>query len=72
MPTKTISFKASEKQAKEIDRVVKEKGYTSRGEFIRELLRNSMEPELTREAVERIKKGRRQLARGESKELEEI
>lgn len=72
MTTKTISFKARESQAKEIDRIVKERGYTSRGEFIRDLLRKNMEPELTQEAIERIKKGRRQLAEGKGKKLEEI
>jgi len=56
----------------EIDRIVEEKGYTSRGEFLRELLRENMEPELTDEAIERIKQGRKELARGEGKELEDL
>lgn len=72
MKTKTVSFKATKKQIKKIDRIIKEKGYTSRGEFLRALLRERMEPELTQEAINRIKKGRRQLARGEGKEIEEI
>lgn len=70
--TKTVSFKANEKQVKKIDKIVKEKSYTSRGEFIRQLLREKMEPELTEEAIERIKKGRKELARGEGKEFEDM
>ncbi len=72
MATKTVSFKASKKQLEEINRIVKEKGYTSKGEFIRELLRKNMEPELTQEAIKRIKEGRRQLAGGEGKEIEDL
>lgn len=70
--TKTVSFKATKKQIEEIDKIVEEKGYTSRGEFLRELLREKMEPELTDKAIERIKKGRRQLAKGDGKKLEDM
>lgn len=72
MTTKTISFKATEQQVKEVDREVEEKGYTSRGEFLRALLRERMEPILTEEAIKRIKKGRKQFSEGEGKKLEEI
>lgn len=72
MSTRTLSFKATENQIEEIDRIVEEKGYTSRGEFMRELLRDNMEPELTEEAVGRIKEGREQLSGGKGKTLEEL
>jgi len=42
------------------------------GELIRELLREKLEPELTEEAIDRIKRGRKQLAEGEGRELEEL
>ncbi|MFB6245772.1 MAG: ribbon-helix-helix domain-containing protein [Candidatus Nanohaloarchaea archaeon] len=72
MSTATVSFKATEEQVEEIDRVVEERGYTSRGEFIRELLRDRMEPELTEEAIDRIKTGRKQLHEGEGTQLEDL
>ncbi|MDY6768853.1 MAG: ribbon-helix-helix domain-containing protein [Candidatus Nanohaloarchaea archaeon] len=72
MSTSTVSFKATEEQVEEIDRVVEERGYTSRGEFIRELLRERMEPELTEEAIERINTGRKQLREGEGTRLEDL
>jgi len=72
MSTATVSFKATEEQVEEIDRVVEERGYTSRGEFLRELLRERMEPELTDEAIERINRGRKQLRDGEGTRLEDL
>jgi Arc/MetJ-type ribon-helix-helix transcriptional regulator len=72
MSTKTVSFKASEDHVERIDKIVEEKGYTSRGEYLRELLRNNIEPELTSETIERIKESRRQLSSGEGKELEDL
>jgi Arc/MetJ-type ribon-helix-helix transcriptional regulator len=72
MSTKTVSFKASEDHVERIDKIVEEKGYTSRGEYLRELLRNDIEPELTSETIERIKESRRQLSSGKGKKLEDL
>lgn len=72
MATKTVSFKATDEQVKEIDKEVEEGNYTSRGEFLRDLLREKMEPELTEEAVNRINKARKQLSEGKGKSIEEI
>lgn len=72
MSTTTVSFKAPKKQLEKIDQLVEEKGYTSRGEFLRDIIRREMEPELTEEAVERIENAREQLKKGEGKSIEEI
>jgi len=72
MGTKTVSFKASEDHVNRIDNIVEEKGYTSRGEYLRELLRNEIEPELTSETIKRIEESRKQLSEGEGKNLEDL
>ena len=72
MSTKTVSFKADEKHIKKMDEIVEERGYTSRGEFLREILRNNLEPVLTERAKKEIEKGREQIEKGKSISLEEL
>ncbi len=69
MATKTISFRATEEQVKMIERNMEKGNYTSKGEFLRTLLRNVEEKKLSEEAKKKIRK-----ARGEEggKELNEI
>lgn len=66
--TEVVSFKATEKQIKGIDRAVKEGGFTSRGEFLRTLLRQVEHKRLSEEAKKDIDEARKQ----EAKPLDEI
>ena len=70
--TKTVSFKATEEQVKQISQAVDMGNYTSKGEFLRSLLRKELRPELTRETIQRIEEGREQIRNGESTTLEEL
>ena len=72
MSTRTVSFKADEKHIKKMDEIVEERGYTSRGEFLRDLLRNNLEPVLTEKAKKEIEKARDQIEKGKSVKLEDI
>ena len=56
----TISFKATEEQARELDRFVKMGHFTSRGEYLRSLLREEMEMELSDEAIRDIEEARKE------------
>jgi Arc/MetJ-type ribon-helix-helix transcriptional regulator len=72
MSTKTVSFKATEDQVKQIDEAVESGQFTSRGEYLRNLLREHSEPTLTDRAVEKINRGRKQISEGEGTELEDL
>lgn len=72
MSTKTVSFKATEEQVEEIDEAVESGQFTSRGEYLRNLLREHSEPTLSDKAVEKINRGRSQLSDGEGTELEDL
>ncbi|MCJ7450150.1 MAG: ribbon-helix-helix domain-containing protein [Candidatus Nanohaloarchaeota archaeon QJJ-9] len=69
MATKTVSFKAPEKQVKMIEKLVEEKGYTSKGELLRDLVRKELEPELTEQAKEKIKNARKEIEKAKGEEL---
>ena len=56
----TISFKVSEKQEKKIDEEYKRKGYISRSEFVRAVLREAIQPKLSEETMRAIRKARKQ------------
>ncbi len=61
--TTTISFKAPEQMAKEVDKATKEGNYTSKGEYLRSLLRNVEKKELSEKAKKDIEKARKQKGR---------
>jgi Arc/MetJ-type ribon-helix-helix transcriptional regulator len=61
--TEVVSFKATEKQVKELDKAVAEGGFTSRGEFLRTLLRQVEHKRLSEEAGKDIDEARLQKAR---------
>jgi len=63
MATNVVSFKTTEKQIREIDRAVNEGGFTSRGEFLRALLRQVEHKRLSEEAKNDIEEARKQEAR---------
>ncbi len=58
--SKVVSFKAPEEMVEEIDSYVEEGNYTSRGEFLRSLLRNVERRKLSEEAKKSIEKARKQ------------
>lgn len=72
MSTKTVSFKATEEQVEEIDEAVENGQFTSRGEYLRNLLRQQSEPTLSDKAVEKINRGRKQLSEDEGTKLEDL
>ncbi len=63
MATKTISFRATNDQIKLIDELVEKGDYTSRGELLRNLLRNIEKKELTDKVKKEIKIARKQEGR---------
>ncbi len=60
MKTATISFKATEGQVRELDRFVREGHFTSRGEYLRSLLREELETELSEVAIKDIEHARKE------------
>jgi len=68
MTTKTISFRAKEDQVELLDELVEKGNYTSRGELLRNLLRNIEKKELTEKVKKEIETAREQ----EGRPLDEI
>ncbi|MEA1904687.1 MAG: type II toxin-antitoxin system ParD family antitoxin [Candidatus Hadarchaeota archaeon] len=66
--TKNVSFKATKEQIELIDRAVESGRFTSRGEFLRSLLRKVEDVELSEEAKRDIEEARKQ----EGKPLDEL
>lgn len=66
--TKNVSFKATKEQIELIDRAVESGRFTSRGEFLRSLLRRVEDVELSEEAKRDIEEARKQ----EGKPLDEL
>ena len=66
--TRNVSFKATEEQIKQIEKAVESGRFTSRGEFLRSLLRKVEDAELSEKAKEDIEKARKQ----EGKPLDEL
>jgi len=66
--THVVSFKATEKQIKDMDAIVKSGDFTSRGELLRALLRKLEYERLSEVAKRDIDEGRRQ----EGKPLNEL
>ncbi len=69
MATKTISFRATEEQVEMIERNMEKGNYTSKGEFLRTLLRNVEEKKLSEKAKKKIRKSRMEEG---GKEINEI
>lgn len=63
MATKTISFRATNDQIKLIDELVEKGDYTSRGELLRNLLRNIEQKELSDKVKKEIEIARKQEGR---------
>ncbi len=68
MTTKTISFRAKEEQIKLLDELVESGNYTSRGELLRNLLRNIEKKELSDKVKKEIESARKQ----EGKPLDDL
>lgn len=66
--SKVISFKAPEEMVGEVDEAVEKGNYTSRGEFLRALLRNVEQRRLSEKAKMDIEEARKQ----EGKPLDEL
>lgn len=60
MSTETVSFKAPEDMVREIEQAVEDGNYTSKGEFLRDLIRNVERQKLSRKAEKDIREAREQ------------
>lgn len=58
--TKNVSFKATKEQIEQIDKAVESGRFTSRGEFLRSLLRKVENAELSEKAKQDIEEARKQ------------
>ncbi len=68
----TIELNLTKEESKQIDMYVKEAGYSSRSEFIKEVIRYITEPELSDEILKEISIAREEKKRGEVFSLEEV
>lgn len=66
-----IDVKVTERQKEEIDATWKERGYPSRSEFIRDVLRDATEPTLTAEALRELAEGMADVEEGQTVSLDE-
>ncbi len=68
----TVELNLTEEESKQIDTYVKEAGYSSRSEFMKEFILYITEPELSEEILEEIAAARKQKLRGEVFTFEEV
>jgi len=68
----TVELKLTEEESKQIDTYVKEAGYSSRSEFMKEFILYITEPELSEKVLKEIAVARKQKQRGELFSLEEV
>ncbi len=66
-----IDVKVTRQQKAEIDETWKERGYPSRSEFIRDVLRDATEPTLTSEALRELAEGLADVEEGQTVSLDE-
>lgn len=64
-----IDVKVTRRQKEEIDRIWRERGYPSRSEFVRDALREAMDPVLTPDALRRLADGLDDIAEGRTVSL---
>lgn len=68
----TVELTLTEEESKQIDTYVKEAGYSSRSEFMKEFILYLTEPELSEKILKEIAIARKQKLRGEVFSLEEV
>ncbi|KYK35738.1 MAG: hypothetical protein HXS48_04625 [Theionarchaea archaeon] len=68
----TVELKLTEEESKQIDTYVKEAGYSSRSEFMKEFILYITEPELSEKVLKEIAVARKQKQRGQLFSLEEV
>lgn len=66
-----VDVKVTKQQKEEIDRTWRERGYPSRSEFVRDVLRDAADPVLTPEALRRLADGMEDLAEGRTVSLDQ-
>ena len=67
-----IELTLTEEESTQIDTYVKEAGYSSRSEFMKEIILYITEPEVSEEVLKEIALARKQKQRGEVFSLEEV
>ena len=67
-----IELTLTEEESKQIDTYVKEAGYSSRSEFMKEIILYITEPELSEEVLKEIAIARKQKLRGEVFSLKKV
>jgi len=68
----TVELNLTEEESKQIDNYVREAGYSSRSEFMKEFILYITEPELSEEVLKEIATARKQRQRGEVFSFEEV
>ena len=68
----TVELNLTEEESKQIDTYVREAGYSSRSEFMKEFILYITEPELSEEVLKEIATARKQKLRGEVFSFEEV
>lgn len=66
-----LDVKVTKRQKEELDRIWRERGYPSRSEFIRDALRDAMEPVLTPDALRRLAAGIADVEEGRTVSLDQ-
>ncbi len=62
-----VNVRVPEELLQEVDKVLEERGFTNRSEFIRTAIRDALhpQPKLSEEALERIEESKKELEEGE-------
>ncbi len=69
---KVITAKIPERLSKRMEKLMKERGYPSQSELLRDAIRRLLEPELDEKIVREIIIAREQIKRGKTVSFEEI
>lgn len=69
---KVVTAKVPDELTKMMKKCIKERGYSSQSELVRDAIRRLLEPELKEEIIMDIIEARGQIKRGETISLEEI
>lgn len=69
---KTITIKLPDQEAKELDKFIEKSSYPSKSEFIRNIIIEKMETQLTAQALKDINKSIREIREGRTISLNEV
>lgn len=67
-----LDLKVTKQQKEVIDRAWKERGYPSRSEFVRDVLRDATQPMLTASALRELARGLEDVEAGRTTDLQQV